>query len=261
MKIRLGILASLLLLALASGMVTAQDHQPTPSAGAAAPEHAEMGHMDSMSSGDAECDIEGFVLQQQTYAAALAAFPEAYREDPEAALRTVYSVGLTYQTFAISCGFTPPEAADQEHAGDHAASADEHSDEAHIELALSLGDPENGRLLFTTMQPETGFACATCHRVDSAETLIGPGLLNVADPSHDPSQHQHGGDIEMMMTGEALPERTMDEVITYIRSSILHPSEYVVPGFPDLLMPQIYGQIFSEQEIDDITAYLLTLPE
>lgn len=258
MKIRVGILASILVLALAYGMVAAQDHHPTPTAGAAT--HSDMGHMDSMTTEAAECDLEGFVLQQQTYAAALAAFPEAYQEDAESALRTVYNVGLTYQTFAISCGFVPPEVVDHEHEGDHAAAEDEHSDEAHLELALSLGDPDNGRLLFTTLQAETGFACSTCHRVDSTETLIGPGLLNVADPSHDPSQHQHGGEMEML-TEEAPPERTMDEVIAYLRTSILHPSDFVVPGFPDLLMPQIYGQIFNEQEINDITAYLLTLPE
>lgn len=258
MKIRVGILASILVLALAYGMVAAQDHHPTPTAGAAT--HSDMGHMDSMTPEAAECDLEEFVLQQQTYASALAAFPEAYQEDAEAALRTVYNVGLTYQTFAISCGFVPAEAFDHEHKGDHAAAEDEHSDEAHLELALSLGDPENGRLLFTTLQAETGFACSTCHRVDSTETLIGPGLLNVADPSHDPSQHQHGGAMEML-TEEAPPERTMDEVIAYLRTSILHPSDFVVPGFPDLLMPQIYGQIFNEQEINDITAYLLTLPE
>lgn len=259
MKIRIGILASLLILALTYGMVTAQEHHPTPTADAVTPEHTAMRHMDSMMPAASECNIDGFVLQQQAYAAALAAFPQAYQEDPEAALRTVYNVGLTYQTFAISCGFVPPEAADHDHEGDHAASEDEHSAEAHLELALSLGDPDNGRLLFTRTQPETGFACSTCHRVDSTETLIGPGLLNVADPSHDPSEHQHGGD--MGMTEEAPSEQTMDEVIAYIRTSILHPSDYLVPGFPDLLMPQIYGQIFSEQEIDDIAAYLLTLPE
>ena len=56
-------------------------------------------------------------------------------------------------------------------------------------------------------------------------------------------------------------ERTMDEVVTYIRTSILQPSDFIVPGFPDLLMPQIYAQVFSDQEVNDLIAYLLTLHE
>ncbi len=258
MKIHVGILASLLVLVLTYGIVAAQDQHPTPTAHAVAPEHADMGQMDSSMTHDAVCDVETFVLQQQAYAIALAAFPQAYAADPESALRTVYYAGLTYQTFARSCGFVPPEEAEAAHDDDHAAE-DAHTDEAHMELALSMGDPENGQVLFTTIIPQTGFACSTCHRVDSAETLIGPGLLNIADPAHDPALHEHGeSDHEATETPQI--ERTMDEVVDYIRTSILHPSDFVVPGFPDLLMPQVYEQLLSEQEINDLIAYLITLP-
>jgi cytochrome c2 len=41
------------------------------------------------------------------------------------------------------------------------------------------GDAANGELLFNTFQADVGFACATCHRADSEERLIGPGLLNI----------------------------------------------------------------------------------
>lgn len=40
-------------------------------------------------------------------------------------------------------------------------------------------DPENGAELFQTFQVDAGFGCSTCHRSDSEDRLIGPGLLNV----------------------------------------------------------------------------------
>jgi hypothetical protein len=101
------------------------------------------------------------------------------------------------------------------------------------------GDPQNGQVLFNELQPQAGFACATCHRVDSADRLIGPGLLNVSEhATHRPA----GQDAE-----------------TYIRTSIVDPGAVVVETYPDMLMPRIYSQIFTEQEINDLVSYLLTL--
>lgn len=115
-----------------------------------------------------------------------------------------------------------------------------------ITVLVSLSNPNNGKTLFETFYDEAGFACATCHRVDSEEKLVGPGLLNVGvrggtDSAHsDPSQ-----------PGEAA-ER-------YIYNSIIHPNDFVVPDFPENLMPQVYQDLFSEQEIYDIIAYLMSL--
>lgn len=101
------------------------------------------------------------------------------------------------------------------------------------------GDPANGQVLFNDLQPEAGFSCATCHRVDSEDKLIGPGLLNVSEHA----EHFPAG------------QKAED----YIRSSITDPSGYVVPDYPDMLMPRIYTEIFTEQEINDLVSYVLTL--
>jgi hypothetical protein len=104
------------------------------------------------------------------------------------------------------------------------------------------GDAANGQVLFNTLKPEAGFACSTCHRVDSVERLIGPGLLGVSTHMHD-----------------RIPGRAPAD---YLHESILHPNAYIVQGdppYPENLMPQIYEQLFSEQEIWDLVAYLLTL--
>jgi hypothetical protein len=49
--------------------------------------------------------------------------------------------------------------------------------------------------------------------------------------------------------------------VEYIRQSIIDPSAYIVESFPDGLMPQNWDEIYSEEEIGDIIAYLMTLQE
>jgi cytochrome c2 len=101
------------------------------------------------------------------------------------------------------------------------------------------GDAANGQVLFNEMQAEAGFACATCHYFNQETQLIGPGLLNIAARAET-----------------RIPDQSAYD---YIHSSIIHPNDYVVEGYPAGLMPQIYEQIFTEAEINDIIAYLYTL--
>lgn len=100
------------------------------------------------------------------------------------------------------------------------------------------GDAEAGEVLFTTFQPAAGIACSTCHRIDTDERLIGPGLLHV---------------------GERAITRIEDYTAAdYIRESILEPGAYIVEGYPDI-MPKNFSAAFTEDEINDLTAFLLTL--
>ncbi|MCB9452687.1 MAG: cytochrome c [Anaerolineaceae bacterium] len=104
---------------------------------------------------------------------------------------------------------------------------------------VPTGDATKGEALFNEFRSEVNFACANCHYVDQETQLIGPGLLNVS------------------IRGETREPGV--NAIEYIHQSIVSPSAYVVEGYPDMLMPQIYGQIFTEEQIQDLIAYLFTL--
>jgi len=217
----------------------------------------------------ADCDIDALVEHQLEHAAALETLSEDLEHDPEAALEALYITGIAYQALAMECGFSRTAEAEEIHELEHDATSEA---DAH-EIAATIGDPENGEVLFTAVQPENGFACATCHRTDSTERLVGPGLLGVGSLTHDPSAHEDSeagamGDMDMEATDEhadaeateeAHTERTVEDVVAYLRTSITHPNDFIVPGYPESLMPQTYGEILTEAEIDDLIAYLLTL--
>lgn len=107
------------------------------------------------------------------------------------------------------------------------------------ELLVSLADPENGETLFNMFQADAGFACSTCHHADSEERLIGPGLLGIASRA------------ETRVEGQSAVE--------YIYNSIVDPEAYIVETFPEGVMPQNWAEIYSEAQIYDIIAYLMTL--
>jgi cytochrome c2 len=235
--------------------------------------------------GEPECDLETVIAHQQEHALELEDFHHQAETDLDAALATLYRTAIAYQALAIECGFANTTQVEAEHAAEHGGEVvvhDEHDAAAHLEIALSIGDPENGKVLFNTFRPEVSFACATCHHVDKIEQLVGPGLLGVSSPEHDHSAHTdeattdtgmagmagmaeteeaHGHDEPHEATAEATPaaERTMEETVAYLHTAIVDPSAFVVPNYPDDLMPKVYGEIFTEQEINDLVAYLLTL--
>lgn len=47
----------------------------------------------------------------------------------------------------------------------------------------------------------------------------------------------------------------------YVQESILNPGAYIVPGYPDRVMPQWYGQKLTAGALDKIITYLLKIEE
>ena len=116
------------------------------------------------------------------------------------------------------------------------ASAEEDS----IGLLVANADVAHGDTLFHEMT-STGFACATCHNVDTTDMLVGPGLLGIPE-----------------RVGERVPGESAER---YLYNSILHPNDYIVETFPESVMPQTYADVFSTSDIYDLVAYLMTLGE
>lgn len=121
-----------------------------------------------------------------------------------------------------------------------------------LEAALAAGDPEAGMAVFNAQwalpdnQPQ--WACSSCHSVDPSQTmLIGPGLWNVVQRDY-------------------IDETESQNAVEYIRNSILHPQDFIAPLPADspmnawsLLMPHGWEEALSEQELNDVVAYLVTL--
>lgn len=80
--------------------------------------------------------------------------------------------------------------------------------------------------------------CASCHSNVADQIIVGPSLFGV---------------------GERAAGRVPDQdAETYLLTSIMNPSAYVVAGFDDL-MPQSFAKSLTGEEIDAVIAYLLTL--
>lgn len=108
-----------------------------------------------------------------------------------------------------------------------------------IDRLVAVRDPFNGGMLFGTFQDAANYACSNCHLSDSEKENLGPGLLNIKDRA--------ATRIEGMSAAE------------YIYQSIVDSKAYTVEGFDAELMPQNWADIYSELEIFDIVAYLMTL--
>jgi hypothetical protein len=57
----------------------------------------------------------------------------------------------------------------------------------------------------------------------------------------------------------ALPRQSLGETIAFLRISILNPDAYLMPGYPMGIMPRTYGTILSEDDLDNLVAYLMIL--
>ena len=110
-------------------------------------------------------------------------------------------------------------------------------------IPLSTGDEP-----IDTLFVQSG--CAACHTIpgiDAAKGREGPRLvLGTNGPKRLIDSNYRG---------------TATTVREYIMESILTPGVYVVPGYPDRVMPPWYGKKLNAVALDRITTYLQTLTE
>jgi pimeloyl-ACP methyl ester carboxylesterase len=116
---------------------------------------------------------------------------------------------------------------------------------AAIEALVAAGDPSKGETLFAEnvarLPNEDGYRCKMCHYVDSEEKYYGPGLLNIGKYAADRVEGQSAA--------------------VYLYNAIVAPDSYVVDSYGGGNMPWRYDKGFTEEQIGDLVAYMLTLEE
>lgn len=112
----------------------------------------------------------------------------------------------------------------------------------------AAGDPERGRQLYLqqTIGASGAPGCITCHSLEEGRVLVGPSHARVARRAA-----QVVSDGSYQGSGQTAAD--------YLRESILDPDAYVVPGFDANLMYENYREALTDEQIDDLVAYLLTL--
>jgi mono/diheme cytochrome c family protein len=105
-------------------------------------------------------------------------------------------------------------------------------------LATVTGDPQNGMTLYNG-----ALACAGCHLAEAVAPLTVGTWTRVNEVRL--LAPENAG-----LTGEE-----------YLANSIIHPSAYVAPGYPDGVMPQNFGDRLTYQDLADLIAYLKTHDE
>lgn len=105
--------------------------------------------------------------------------------------------------------------------------------------AKSVGDPQQGKTLFNQAAIREAPGCVTCHSPEPGRVIIGPSLAGVA-----------------ARAGERVAGKL---AVDYLRESITNPNAYVVEGFSAGVMYQKFKEVLTEEEINNLVAYLLTL--
>lgn len=132
--------------------------------------------------------------------------------------------------FLLSCGNSKPTAPNREVSGSEAVNAAAVSGNAVVGKAIFNGEVKIARYL----------PCTTCHYVEPGYgVLVGPNMSGIAKRA-----------------GQRVAGKT---ALQYLRESILRPEAYTVPEFPPGTMNQSYEGIFTEEQINDVIAYLMTL--
>lgn len=107
----------------------------------------------------------------------------------------------------------------------------------------SVGSASRGETLFNqaTIGSASAPGCVTCHSLEEGVVIVGPSQYALATRAAG------------RVAGQSAEE--------YLHESIVEPNAYIVEGFDSGVMYQTYGEELSEQDINDLVAYMLTLTE
>lgn len=102
--------------------------------------------------------------------------------------------------------------------------------------------------------------CAACHQTPGIPFAkignIGPLLVAKTSVAKRLASHEYQVQVKAGLAHAKIPKE-------YIIESIVHPSAFIVPGFPapdgKSLMPEDYGQRFTYAAVEKLADYLLTL--
>ncbi len=81
--------------------------------------------------------------------------------------------------------------------------------------------------------------CIVCHSLEAGKTLVGPSLAGIATYAET-----------------AVPGMSAEE---FLRQAILEPDQHQMEGYPAGVMYQEYGQDLSQEDIEALVAFMLTL--
>lgn len=112
------------------------------------------------------------------------------------------------------------------------------------------GDPERGEQLYKqgSIGERAAPGCTTCHSLEAGVVKVGPSHAGVGARAADRVEATDYG-------GEATTAGG------YLRESILEPNADLVGGFEPGIMYSKYAEVLSEQQVQDLVTYMLTLQE
>lgn len=96
-----------------------------------------------------------------------------------------------------------------------------------------------GEQLFKQVTIDNTPGCKTCHSLEPDIVIVGPSMAGIASRAGD------------MVSGLSAED--------YLRQSILEPDAYIVEGYPTSIMPNVWNEKLTEEQVDSLVGYLLTL--